>query len=1041
MKRKILKFRLTPALGALLLGGVVSQTHAVPYATCITNAAGTVSFRLNEAADNVKVISGNGTVTNDLGAGVKGLTVLNLGVAPGHIKIVVTRAAAAGYTQSSDDGFQDNGVYVNKFEHPRGVVVDRNPASPAFGRIYVANARGNATTGGDYVRTVYQGIYMLNADDTVALDTGEFPRTAGLAFTAGNTASPTRLVIGKDDGQLYLCDWSDPSGGLWVTDPDVTTGMNVFDVVGDLGYGAYNHGSVPAAWVEGHAGVDLKVFSVDEDMSPGDSLWRYDVDNAALPFTGTPTLLISPTINGASQTMDVVRGGSSNYFFMTQRRSAGNEANLWVFDGDGTLITNSLTASRAFTGNPASVDILRETLAVDLAPDGSTLALLRANVTPTVLLVGLTNGVFDLGATNGFNVGSLSVNNRDLAYDAVGNIYVVNSSGEWLRIFSKGGSTVVTTGTEGTLDIAAPQVLVEVTASVAAAQEAGPVPGQFTLTRSARFEEALTVNYTVGGTAESGTDYVPLPGSVTFLPGAVSTNIAVQVLDDNLAELTETVTLTLASGAGYGIGNSVAATVTIADDEPAEVALLPGQTETRLLEGYSESKLGYQLVRRGLITSELLVNLAYSGAATRGADFNGPTAVTLPANAATANFSITPVDDELFEGDEAVEIAVATGTAYNVGSPATAAATLIDDEYPAGQLLFADDFETDSSAAWISNSADGWYDSAVDFAFDYSTLFVPPSPGSPTTKALRFRLNEQPNAPVNGVSASPQSLAGLTGDFRMKFKVWINYNGPMLDGGAGSTMHFTTGVGTTADHPNVAVSALSDGIWFDLSGDGGSTLAVGDCNAYVATELQEDASGVYAAGTTDNPRSTGNDYYASLWGNLPAPAAQLANYPGQTGISQPGNMGMAWHTIVVTRANGEVTWHIDGILIATVPADTLPEGNVFVGFEDLFAGASGVPAMSFVLVDNFRVESYVAQPIQITHLTLNGGNVEISFTGPPDADAGQFRLLGAATANGSYVTDDAANISQTGPGTFKATTTASGASHFYRIMWQTILGE
>ncbi len=334
MKRTMIKPTFPLLVGALLLWCAAPQTPAVPYATCVTNQGGTVSFRLNEAADNVKIISSNGTVTNDLGAGVKGLTVINLGLAAGDIRVMVTRSAAAGYTQSSDDAYQDNGVYVNKYEHPRGVVVDRNPASPAFGRIYIANARGNAATENP-VRNVYQGIYMLNADNTVALDTGEFPRTAGLMFTPGNTASPTRLVIGKDDGQLYLCDWSDPSGGLWVTDPDVTTGMNVFDGIGDLIYGSYNHGSVPAAWIEGRAGVDLKIYTVDEDMAPGDNLWRYDIGNTALPFAGMPTQLFGPQIQGFSGVMDLVRGGGGKLFLSFATTFCGNGTQCLRADGNG----------------------------------------------------------------------------------------------------------------------------------------------------------------------------------------------------------------------------------------------------------------------------------------------------------------------------------------------------------------------------------------------------------------------------------------------------------------------------------------------------------------------------------------------------------------------------------------------------------------------------------------------------------------------------------------------------------------------------------
>src|SRR5215831_20409126 len=87
--------------------GLAISTQAVPYACDITNSAGVVSFRLNEPADNVKVISSGGAVTNDIGPGVKGVTVTNLGVAAGVVKIMVTRSAPSGYTQTSVDLFQD----------------------------------------------------------------------------------------------------------------------------------------------------------------------------------------------------------------------------------------------------------------------------------------------------------------------------------------------------------------------------------------------------------------------------------------------------------------------------------------------------------------------------------------------------------------------------------------------------------------------------------------------------------------------------------------------------------------------------------------------------------------------------------------------------------------------------------------------------------------------------------------------------------------------------------------------------------------------
>ena len=1037
MKRKLtLPYDLSLMAAVLLASSI--QTQATPYASDVTNSAGAVSFRLNENADNVRIISSSGAITNDLGPGAKGLTVTNLGVAAGTIKVMVTRSAAPGYVQISSDSTQDGGgVYINKFEQPRGIVVNKNPATPSFGRIYVSNSRqANTSTpaAAPLVRTTYEGIYMFNSDDTVALDTSITPRTAGLPFDLVNAVSPFRLTIGKGDGLLYISDDSDSAGGLWVCDLDVATNSiatNVFQQIGDLSFGATNHGSIYSAVVEGSlATSSLRIFTMDEDLSPVRCAWRYDVNAGPLPYTGPTNFLHQP--NFISAVIKIVKGGVSNYLYVSENRSAGTDnPSISIFTENGVSITNSLDYTRS-NFNASAADIFRNTTALDLSPDGNTLALLRGSAFGTVLLVPITNGLLNVAGTNSFSIGTggATDNNRDIAYDAAGNLYIINTASEFLRIYSKGGATVAITGTDGTFVMGVPPTLVSVTATTPSANEQGPVNGVFTIARAGDTSVPLTVNYTTAGTATVVDDYAALSGSVTLLPGATSTNISVVVSNDSIAELTETAILNITGSANYGVATN-GATVSIFDNEPTEVSIALAQTESRLLEGYSESKVGFQLTRRGLIGPSLTVNLGYAGTAGQGTDYSAATTVAIGVNLATATISLTPIDDEAYEGTETVNVSVASGADYIVGAANTASATVIDDDYPPGVVLFADSFETsDSATNWIVNSVNSG-DAAADFAFDYSTLYVPTMPGGGTTRALRFRLNELTGAPINAISASPLGL-NLSGDYRLKFKMWNNYNGPMFDGGAGSTMHLTAGVGTTADHANLATSAASDGIWFGLDGDGGSTFAVGDADAYIATDLQADASGVYSAGTANNPRSTTHPYY-SVWGGITAPAAQLANYPGQTGASQPGNMGVAWHTVVITKATNAVTWIIDGIPIATVPADTLPNGNVFVGFEDIFAGASGVPAMSFALVDNLRVETYVSAPIVITRIAIVSGSVEITFTGPSDATPGDFKLQSSGTAGGGYTDNNTAILSSLGGGVFTAVAPLSGSARFYRI--------
>ncbi len=113
---------------------------------------------------------------------------------------------------------------------------------------------------------------------------------------------------------------------------------------------------------------------------------------------------------------------------------------------------------------------------------------------------------------------------------------------------------------------------VNVTATDAAASEQGPGTGQFTFTRSGPTTGALTVNFTIGGTA-SASDYVALPATVVIPDGLASTTLLVTPVDDVLVENSETVVLTLAAGF-YNIGASSVATVTIADNDVVPTVII-----------------------------------------------------------------------------------------------------------------------------------------------------------------------------------------------------------------------------------------------------------------------------------------------------------------------------------------------------------------------------------------------------------------------------------------------------------------------------------
>jgi hypothetical protein len=99
---------------------------------------------------------------------------------------------------------------------------------------------------------------------------------------------------------------------------------------------------------------------------------------------------------------------------------------------------------------------------------------------------------------------------------------------------------------------------------------------EYTFARTGDLSQALTVNYTVSGTATlAGNDYTQMgagsftgtTGSITFAAGASTAKLAIDPTADTTLEKNETVGIKLASNSAYKIGTTSRVTGTIANDE------------------------------------------------------------------------------------------------------------------------------------------------------------------------------------------------------------------------------------------------------------------------------------------------------------------------------------------------------------------------------------------------------------------------------------------------------------------------------------------
>jgi len=291
-------------------------------------------------------------------------------------------------------------------------------------------------------------------------------------------------------------------------------------------------------------------------------------------------------------------------------------------------------------------------------------------------------------------------------------------------------------------------------------------------------------------------------------------------------------------------------------------------------------------------------------------------------------------------------------------------AALVLPRFASGALLFSENFEVDPTASWTVNKGPATTDEAHDFFFDYSTVGIPPAPSGAGTRGLKLQAN-QSSGVFGGVSVSPNGQ-DFGGDYVVQFDWWENFNGPAPVGGSGSTQLGTFGVGTSGVTPQWP-GGTQDSIWFGATGDGNSSS---DWRAYspTAPTRYTDGSGVYAAGTQAGSSNASDPYYAGF-GTVSPPAAQTALFAQQTGTTLVGSAAFEWHQVEIAKVGANVTWKVDGVLIATVPAadDTVASGNnIFFGRSDTNGTSStdvNDTALLFTLIDNVRV---VPEPSAIT---------------------------------------------------------------------------
>lgn len=1054
---------------ALAVGAVSSQVAtAHPYATSLTNNAGIVSFRLNEDVytnGSVRVVGNGGTLTNDLGTNtLRGLIVTNLtgsGMTGGLFRVEVTKAGAGVPTQISD-----NNNVNNQFESPRGVGVNKRPASANFGRVYVGNVRVGTTASG---RPCQDGIYILNADSSDALGQGNTALTGGLNMVSEPISSiyalmPWRIRVGQDDDMLYLCNDTDNATNLpnlYRVDQDVTanSGTNVFGAY-NAGNAvppvtsANNHGSSLEVYVTGSlAGGNLTVYHVDEDYQtnpddPGltelNSLWRYDIGSAnsgaSFPWSNAPNAkLVTPEINFVAQTIGLDRG-TNGYFYFLNFRSSGNENCLQIVDPAGpTVVYKSRDDSVNNYAFPR--DILSNCVSVAVSPDMRFLALQRSS--GIVVVCPLVNGIPFLGGRVEFTaIGSSA---RQIIFDAADNLYVISNNTERMRIYSLGMTTTAVTtsapsgsGAGGTFSFAPPSQTISISSDTNVVYEAGATTATLTITRANDpLTSPVTVVFSTSGTATRGSDYVLKTNGVTFtttsvvIPAGQSTlNVTLTAVDDAVAELTETATLTIVGSTAYSPDTSFnTTTVAIVDNEPATADITV--TQSTMFEQNTNDYCTFRVTRRGdTNAASFTVNLNYSGVAGSNVDYVAVPTVTVNPGDVNVDFRVNPIDDTLLEGTETFTISVAAGSGYNIGTNSPSATGAIrDDELPSATVLLYDEFNIDTSGNYTLKfaSGNGIDDYTTNWVYDYSADGIPTAPNGADSFGLKVTVNKNEASALGGAGINLYPTGRVfSNNYALRFDMFL-----IVGSGSFTTEYASFGINHDGNHVNwfrnngdgvgaANAGASQDGIWCYIEADG---AALGD---YVMNTAP-----VVLSGGLYDPTSVASRGAATLAAVFKSPPWQ-----GTSGAGAPANLAssttLSWAQVQLAQIGNVVTLNINATNIMSFTNNTAAKvGTVMIGYDDAYdsVGSDGA-----VIFDNLKVVD-LGRP-NITSIAVVGTNAVMKFTWTLDEATSVFAVQRANVVSGPYADVAGATITKLSPGVYQATAgrnPATGSANFYRI--------
>nr|WP_232023628.1 Calx-beta domain-containing protein [Microcystis viridis] len=446
---------------------------------------------------------------------------------------------------------------------------------------------------------------------------------------------------------------------------------------------------------EGNSGTTNAVFTVSLSSAASTVVTvNYATANgtatAGTDYTALPTTTLTFNPGETSKTITVAVNGDNQVelnetFFLNLSNLQANGSNVTLADNQGQgTINNDDSASIAITdvtiteGNSGTTNAVFTVTLSNAVDTAVTVNYATADGTATTAdndytAIATTPLIFNAGETSKTITvavnGDTKVESNETFFV---NLSSLNANGRNVTITDNQGQGTITDD-----DVILPSITLAVSPS--SVTEDGTSNLIYTFTRSGVTSNALTVNYSIGGTANNGTDYASIPTGVTFAANSATATVTINPTADTTVESDETVALTLTAGTDYTIGTTTAVTGTITNDDTSITLAVSPASVTE--DG--TSNLVYTFTRSGVTSNALTVNYTLGGTATLNTDYTRSgtnNTVTFAANATTATVIVDPTADTTVESNETVALTLASGTGYTIGTPNAATGTITNDD-------------------------------------------------------------------------------------------------------------------------------------------------------------------------------------------------------------------------------------------------------------------------------------------------------------------------------------------------------------------------